>query len=158
MISTWRRTALARNKPTLKSKSESNPLQRHSHPLSVFCLFFLLSHNNIHTPSSSSLHGLTQRLNHTKKNNMCSAEKDGIMLFGVRLSVVDNHPTSFRKSASMTNLSQYESPPPHDPNAGYASDDVVHPSRHTRERKRGMNRILLINWLINWLNFLLRCW
>ncbi|KAG5001764.1 hypothetical protein JHK87_022836 [Glycine soja] len=69
---------------------------------------------------------------------MCSAEKDGIMLFGVRLSVVDNHPTSFRKSASMNNLSQYESPPPHDPNAGYASDDVVHPSRHTRERKRGV--------------------
>ncbi|TKY58567.1 Transcription factor MYB1R1 [Spatholobus suberectus] len=69
---------------------------------------------------------------------MCSAEKDGIMLFGVRLTVADNDPTSFRKSASMNNLSLYEPPPPHDPNAGYASDDVVHPSRRTRERKRGV--------------------
>ncbi|KAG4921227.1 hypothetical protein AAZX31_18G120800 [Glycine max] len=69
---------------------------------------------------------------------MCSAEKDGIMLFGVRLTVSDNNPTTLRKSASMNNLSQYDSQPPHDPNAGYASDDVVHPSRHTRERKRGV--------------------
>ncbi|XP_027346644.1 transcription factor MYB1R1-like [Abrus precatorius] len=70
---------------------------------------------------------------------MCSAEKDqGIMLFGVLLTVPDNNNNSFRKSASMNNLSQYEPSPPHDPNAGYASDDVVHPSRHTRERKRGV--------------------
>lgn len=67
-------------------------------------------------------------------------EKDqGIMLFGVRLTVPDNNPTSFRKSASMHNLSRYENPPDPDPNAGYASDDVVHPSRRTRERKRGNN-------------------
>ncbi|KAK7362134.1 hypothetical protein VNO77_04235 [Canavalia gladiata] len=69
---------------------------------------------------------------------MCSAEKEGIMLFGVRLTVPDNNNSSFRKSASMNNLSQYDPPTPHDPNAGYASDDVVHPSRHTRERKRGV--------------------
>ena len=57
---------------------------------------------------------------------MCSAEKDGIMLFGVRLSVVDNHPTSFRKSASMNNLSQYESPPPHDPSRNNLCSSSVH--------------------------------
>ncbi|RDX64905.1 hypothetical protein CR513_56481, partial [Mucuna pruriens] len=67
---------------------------------------------------------------------MCSAEKDGIMLFGVRLTVPDNNLTSFRKSVSMNNLSQYEPQPPHDPDAGYASDNVVHPSIRTRERKR----------------------
>ncbi|KAM7468595.1 hypothetical protein LguiB_016157 [Lonicera macranthoides] len=59
----------------------------------------------------------------------------GIMLFGVR--VMEG---SFRKSASMNNLAQYEQP--HDSNAdaaaGYASDDVVHPSARSRERKRGV--------------------
>ncbi|QCD82667.1 hypothetical protein DEO72_LG2g3007 [Vigna unguiculata] len=66
---------------------------------------------------------------------MCTAEKDGIMLFGVRLTVPDNNPAVFRKSASMNNLSpNSESPPPHHPNAGYASDDVVHLCRRTRKR------------------------
>ncbi|KAL9325433.1 hypothetical protein ACSQ67_006078 [Phaseolus vulgaris] len=65
---------------------------------------------------------------------MCAAEKDGIMLFGVRLTVSDNNPTSLRKSASMNNLPPYsESPPPHHRNAGYASDDVIHLCRRTRK-------------------------
>nr|KYP49343.1 Myb-like protein J [Cajanus cajan] len=71
---------------------------------------------------------------------MSSAEdKDhGIMLFGVRLTLPDNNnPTSFRKTASMTDLSHYH-PAPHHPNTGYASDHVVHPSHRTRHRKRGV--------------------
>ncbi|KAL2547333.1 myb-like transcription factor family protein [Forsythia ovata] len=59
----------------------------------------------------------------------------GFMLFGVR--VMEG---SFRKSASMNNLVQYEQP--HDSNndvaAGYASDDIVHPSGRNHERKRGV--------------------
>lgn len=41
----------------------------------------------------------------------------------------------------MTNLSQYEQPPPQDSNpadAGYVSDDIVHASGRSRERKRGV--------------------
>ncbi|KAK4263319.1 hypothetical protein QN277_028749 [Acacia crassicarpa] len=65
-----------------------------------------------------------------------SSKENGIMLFGVRLS----EGNSFRKSASMTNLSQLEAPA-QDSNAvdaGYVSDDVVHASGRTRERKRGV--------------------
>ncbi|XP_062111763.1 transcription factor MYB1R1 [Humulus lupulus] len=63
--------------------------------------------------------------------------ENAIMLFGVRVTEAGS---SFRKSASMTNLSQYDQPPlHHDSNAeaGYASDDVVHASGRSRERKRG---------------------
>ncbi|KAF7809228.1 transcription factor MYB1R1-like [Senna tora] len=62
--------------------------------------------------------------------------ENGILLFGVRLT----QGNSFRKSASMTDLSQYELPPSHDSNAdaGYASDGVVHASGRSRERKRGV--------------------
>ncbi|KAF2325383.1 hypothetical protein GH714_027298 [Hevea brasiliensis] len=64
--------------------------------------------------------------------------ENGIMLFGVR---VTTEGASFRKSVSMNNLSQYE-PQPQDPNAdvaaGYESDDVVHASGRSRERKRGV--------------------
>ncbi|KAG6654411.1 transcription factor MYB1R1 [Carya illinoinensis] len=61
--------------------------------------------------------------------------ESGIMLFGVRVT----EGNSFRKSASMNNLSQYDQQP-QDSNAeaGYASDDVVHPSGRCRERKRGV--------------------
>ncbi|KAK4261243.1 hypothetical protein QN277_004268 [Acacia crassicarpa] len=64
------------------------------------------------------------------------AGKNSILLFGVRVT----QGNSFRKSASMTDLSQYDQPLPHDSNAdaGYASDDVVHASGHSRERKRGI--------------------
>lgn len=64
-----------------------------------------------------------------------SPRENGIMLFGVRVTTETN--SSFRKSASMNNLSQYDA----DLNAadaGYASDDVVHASGRTRERKRGV--------------------
>ena len=57
---------------------------------------------------------------------------NGIMLFGVRLM----EGGSFRKSASMNNLAQYEQPED-DVAAGYASDDV-HASDRSRERKRGI--------------------
>lgn len=81
--------------------------------------------------------------NNSIGNSEASAESGGavtgakgIMLFGVR--VMEG---SFRKSASMNNLAQYEQP--HDSNAdvaaGYASDDVVHPSARSRDRKRGSN-------------------
>lgn len=64
-----------------------------------------------------------------------SAGENGIMLFGVR--VTEN--SSFRKSASMTNLSQFDQQPQDsNPDAGYVSDDVVHPSGRGRERKRGV--------------------
>ncbi|GAB4839888.1 hypothetical protein Ancab_020597 [Ancistrocladus abbreviatus] len=64
---------------------------------------------------------------------------NGFMLFGVRLT---EH--SFRKSASMNNLSQFDNEPHHhDSNAvdvatGYASDDAVHAAGRSRERKRGV--------------------
>ncbi|KAE8688294.1 Transcription factor MYB1R1 [Hibiscus syriacus] len=63
-----------------------------------------------------------------------------IMLFGVRVTE-----GSFRKSVSMNNLSQFdneEQQPPDYSNAvdadGYASDDVVHASGRSRQRKRGV--------------------
>ncbi|KAI3467438.1 hypothetical protein Pfo_024101 [Paulownia fortunei] len=61
----------------------------------------------------------------------------GFMLFGVRVMMEG----SFRKSASMNNLAQYDQQPQDSSNdvaAGYASDDVVHPSGRSRERKRGV--------------------
>ncbi|XP_057774755.1 transcription factor MYB1R1 [Salvia miltiorrhiza] len=61
----------------------------------------------------------------------------GFMLFGVRVMTEG----SFRKSVSMNNLAQYDQLPQdssHDVAAGYASDDVVHPSGRSRERKRGV--------------------
>lgn len=66
-----------------------------------------------------------------------SPAENGIMLFGVRL--VTEQGNAFRKSASMNNLSQYDQLPLQDsnPDAGYASDDVVHASGNRRERKRG---------------------
>ncbi|KAK7307166.1 hypothetical protein VNO77_39989 [Canavalia gladiata] len=63
-----------------------------------------------------------------------SPRENGIMLFGVRVTEGNS---SFRKSASMNNLSQYE-PESNGADAGYASDDVVHASGRTRERKRGV--------------------
>ncbi|CAN1151338.1 Transcription factor KUA1, partial [Linum perenne] len=69
----------------------------------------------------------------------CSpASENGIMLFGVRVTQGMN---SFRKSASMYNLSQYDQVN-QDPNdvvaSGYESDDVVHASARSGERKRGV--------------------
>ncbi|KAL9149438.1 hypothetical protein ABFS82_12G110100 [Erythranthe guttata] len=61
----------------------------------------------------------------------------GFMLFGVRVMMEG----SFRKSASMNNLALYDQQPQDSTNdaaAGYASDDVVHPSGRNRERKRGV--------------------
>lgn len=69
----------------------------------------------------------------------------GFMLFGVRLmAVADGGGSGFRKCASMNNLAQFDhQQQPHDVsndviNPGYASDDVVHPSAGSRERKRGI--------------------
>ncbi|MED6154901.1 hypothetical protein PIB30_000402 [Stylosanthes scabra] len=69
--------------------------------------------------------------------------ENAIMLFGVRLTTAEgsSSSTSFRKSASMGNLSQFDQIPPQDPtvaDAGYVSDDVVHASGRSRERKRGV--------------------
>ncbi|KAI3497737.1 hypothetical protein L1887_33244 [Cichorium endivia] len=63
----------------------------------------------------------------------------GIMLFGVRL-MEGGGGSSFRKSASMNNLAQYDEQPQESniDGAGYASDDVVHLSARSRERKRGV--------------------
>ncbi|KAL3654157.1 hypothetical protein CASFOL_003838 [Castilleja foliolosa] len=62
----------------------------------------------------------------------------GFMLFGVRVMMEG----SFRrKCASMNNLAQFDQQPQDSTNdvaAGYASDDVVHPSGRGRERKRGI--------------------
>lgn len=61
--------------------------------------------------------------------------ENAIMLFGVRVT----EGSSFRKSASMTNLSQYDQlQDSSNAEAGYASDDVVHASGRSRERKRGI--------------------
>lgn len=69
----------------------------------------------------------------------------GIMLFGVRLTEGGGGGgiaggSSFRKSVSMNNLAQFDEQPPESnlDAAGYASDDVVHPSARSRERKRGI--------------------
>ncbi|KAE8672960.1 Transcription factor MYB1R1 [Hibiscus syriacus] len=66
--------------------------------------------------------------------------RNSIMLFGVRI-----REGSFRKSVSMNNLCQFddeEQQPPDYSNAvgatGYASDDVVHASGRSRQRKRGV--------------------
>ncbi|XP_022775561.1 transcription factor MYB1R1 [Durio zibethinus] len=59
--------------------------------------------------------------------------ENGIMLFGVRVTE-----GSFRKSVSMNNLSQFDQPRDSNADAGYASDDVVHASGRSRERKRGV--------------------
>ncbi|XWS68911.1 hypothetical protein CRYUN_Cryun04dG0134200 [Craigia yunnanensis] len=60
--------------------------------------------------------------------------ENGIMLFGVRVTE-----GSFRKSVSMNNLSQFDLPyEDSNADAGYASDDVVHASGRSRERKRGV--------------------
>ncbi|GFP91562.1 transcription factor myb1r1 [Phtheirospermum japonicum] len=61
----------------------------------------------------------------------------GFMLFGVRVMMEG----PFRKCASMNNLAQFDQQPQDSTNdvaAGYASDDVVHPSGRGRERKRGV--------------------
>lgn len=65
-----------------------------------------------------------------------TTRENGIMLFGVRVA----EGASFRKSVSMNNLSQYEQPQESnaDVAAGYESDDVVHASGRSRERKRGV--------------------
>ncbi|XP_059308548.1 transcription factor MYB1R1 [Lycium ferocissimum] len=63
----------------------------------------------------------------------------GFMLFGVRVMEGAATGGSFRKSASMNNLALFDTEQQHqDSNAGYASDDVVHPSARSRERKRGV--------------------
>ncbi|KAL8161575.1 hypothetical protein V2J09_013064 [Rumex salicifolius] len=68
----------------------------------------------------------------------------GFMLFGVNLTDVGAGGgafSSFRKSASMMNLSQYDNQA-HEGNgdvaAGYASDDALHTAGRSRERKRGV--------------------
>ncbi|KAI4314254.1 hypothetical protein L6164_027181 [Bauhinia variegata] len=74
----------------------------------------------------------------TDSGGSSGGASNGIMLFGVRLT---EGGSSFRKSASMTNLSQFDheqQPQDSNPDAGYASDDVVHPSGRSRERKRGV--------------------
>ncbi|KAF7123515.1 hypothetical protein RHSIM_Rhsim12G0127100 [Rhododendron simsii] len=83
--------------------------------------------------------------NNGHNSRTCSAGASGsggggIMLFGVRVAEGIG---SFRKSASMTNLAQYDDDQPlldsnSDLAAGYASDDVVHASAPNRERKRGV--------------------
>ncbi|EXB74733.1 Transcription factor [Morus notabilis] len=60
--------------------------------------------------------------------------ENAIMLFGVRVT----EGSSFRKSASMINLSQYDRAQDSNADTGYASDDVVHASGRSRERKRGV--------------------
>ncbi|KAF3431356.1 hypothetical protein FNV43_RR26087 [Rhamnella rubrinervis] len=64
--------------------------------------------------------------------------ENAIMLFGVRVST-EGSSCSFRKSVSMNNLSQYDQlQDSNGADAGYASDDVVHASGRSRERKRGV--------------------
>lgn len=67
----------------------------------------------------------------------------GFMLFGVRVMEAG----SFRKSVSMNNLAQYDQPQDsnNDVAAGYASDDVVHPSGRSRERKRGTIHFIVLH-------------
>ncbi|KAL1187800.1 Transcription factor KUA1 [Cardamine amara subsp. amara] len=75
----------------------------------------------------------------TTVDNEIAGEKKGIMLFGVRVTEASS--SSFRKSVSMNNLSQFDhaidSSNPVEDGGGYASDDVVHASGRNRERKRG---------------------
>ncbi|KAH0684431.1 transcription factor MYB1R1 [Solanum tuberosum] len=65
----------------------------------------------------------------------------GFMLFGVRMMEgAAATGGSFRKSASMNNLALLDTEQQHQDhsNTDYASDDVVHPSARSRERKRGV--------------------
>ncbi|KAE8722646.1 Transcription factor MYB1R1 [Hibiscus syriacus] len=74
---------------------------------------------------------------HPETSGKVAVDGNSIMLFGVRLTE-----GSFRKSVSMNNLSQFddeEQQPPDCSNAtGYTSDDVVHASGRSRQRKRGV--------------------
>ncbi|KAF3778872.1 Transcription factor [Nymphaea thermarum] len=86
-----------------------------------------------------SSHSCSQSGNDGHNSRTCT--ENGFMLFGVRV-VTDG---SFRKSVSMSNLSQYEhaDQPQQQQNAdatasGYTSDDVVNASNRSRERKRGV--------------------
>lgn len=80
----------------------------------------------------------------TESAGACGGE-NGIMLFGVR--VTEGSSSAFRKSASMNNLSQYEQLQDSNADAGYASDDVVHASGPSRERKRGMYSFISLFWI-----------
>lgn len=80
----------------------------------------------------------------------------GIMLFGVRLTETGG--SSFRKSASMNNLVQFDEQT-NESNvdaAGYASDDVVHPSARSRERKRGINVLFTDRFILYLILYSLR--
>ncbi|KAK1413773.1 hypothetical protein QVD17_35554 [Tagetes erecta] len=82
--------------------------------------------------------GVTGGATFSSVTNTAKINGKGIMLFGVRLTETGG--SSFRKSASMNNLAQFDEQT-HESNvdaAGYASDDVVHPSARSRERKRGV--------------------
>lgn len=92
-------------------------------------------------PRTCSQCGTTGHNSRTCSDGDSGDGEKSILLFGVRVT----QGKAFRKSASMTDLSQYEEPPPlpHDDSnnahdtTGYASDDVLHASGHSRERKRG---------------------
>lgn len=87
-------------------------------------------------PRTCSQCGTTGHNSRTCADGNSGTGENSILLFGVRVT----QGNSFRKSASMTDLSQYEQPAPQDPNADadYVSDDVVHASGRSRERKRGV--------------------
>ena len=103
----------------------------------IYCFFFFLGNASTRRMSRTC----SQCGNNGHNSRTCAEASAGggggenaIMLFGVRVT----EGNSFRKSASMTNLSQYDQQPQDsNPDAGYASDDVVHPSGRSRERKRG---------------------
>ncbi|KAL3369729.1 hypothetical protein AABB24_006991, partial [Solanum stoloniferum] len=110
---------------------------KHNHSFIVF--FFLISF--------ILAYGLRQQINHSifpHKISNCLAtmsNNDQFMLFGVRMMEgAAATGGSFRKSASMNNLALLDTEQQHQDqsNTGYASDDVVHPSARSRERKRGV--------------------
>ncbi|XP_028754347.1 transcription factor MYB1R1 [Neltuma alba] len=87
-------------------------------------------------PRTCSQCGTTGHNSRTCSDGSNGACENSILLFGVRVT----QGNCFKKSASMTDLQQYEQSLPQDSNAdaGYASDDVVHASGRSRERKRGV--------------------
>ncbi|XP_004489944.1 transcription factor MYBS3 [Cicer arietinum] len=79
--------------------------------------------------------------NNGHNSRTCNNKEKIIKIFGVPVIRANNDNNSFRRSASLNNLTQYEQLPPQQSNVvdvGYISDNVVHASGRAPERKRAV--------------------
>eukprot|EP00250_Pteridium_aquilinum_P025392 c3070_g1_i1 orf=209-1234(-) len=71
-------------------------------------------------------------------NSRTCSEKGGVKLFGVCISGASGSMAPMRKSASTGNLVETSPSPCAVGQDGYASDDLIHTTSNSRERKRGV--------------------